>query len=95
MKQYGADLFDIHISKESSAHDEWLLDNEIGGMISRGVLSGITGMGADLMIIDDPIKNREEADSETHRGKYGMNGLILFHSFTPRCDCYFDSHKMA
>ena len=26
-------------------------------------------MGADLMIIDDPIKNREEADSETHRGK--------------------------
>ncbi|MGQ0518438.1 terminase large subunit domain-containing protein, partial [Bacillus sp. D-CC] len=47
----------------------WLLDNEIGGMISRGVLSGITGMGADLMIIDDPIKNREEADSETHRGK--------------------------
>ena len=69
VKQYGADLFDIHISKESSAHDEWLLDNEIGGMISRGVLSGITGMGADLMIIDDPIKNREEADSETHRGK--------------------------
>ena len=38
-------------------------------MISRGVLSGITGMGADLMIIDDPIKNREEADSETHRSK--------------------------
>ena len=69
VKQYGADLFDIHISKESSAHDEWLLDNEIGGMISRGVLSSITGMGADLMIIDDPIKNREEADSETHRGK--------------------------
>ncbi|EXY08974.1 terminase [Bacillus thuringiensis serovar galleriae] len=69
VKQYGPDLFDIQISKESSAHDEWLLDNEIGGMISRGVLSGITGMGADLMIIDDPIKNREEADSETHRGK--------------------------
>ncbi|HGE5771128.1 MULTISPECIES: phage terminase large subunit [Bacillus] len=69
VKMYGTDLFDIQISKESSAHDEWLLDNEIGGMISRGVLSGITGMGADLMIIDDPIKNREEADSETHRGK--------------------------
>ena len=69
VKQYESDLFDIQISKESSAHDEWLLDNEIGGMISRGVLSGITGMGADLMIIDDPIKNREEADSETHRGK--------------------------
>ena len=64
-----AQIYSISIYKKSSAHDEWLLDNEIGGMISRGVLSGITGMGADLMIIDDPIKNREEADSETHRGK--------------------------
>ncbi|WP_256941590.1 hypothetical protein [Bacillus thuringiensis] len=69
VKQYGADVFDIHISKESSAHDEWLLDNEIDGMTSRGVLSGNTDMGADLIIIYDPIKNCEEADSETHRGK--------------------------
>ena len=38
-----------------------------GGMISRGVLSGVTGRPCDLMIIDDPIKNRMEADSETYR----------------------------
>jgi predicted phage terminase large subunit-like protein len=69
VKHFGKALFGIGISKESSAHDEWLLDNEIGGMISRGVLSGVTGQGADLMIIDDPIKNREEADSETYREK--------------------------
>jgi predicted phage terminase large subunit-like protein len=69
VRQYGKELFDIEIAKDSSAHDEWSLDNNIGGMISRGVLSGITGQGADLMIIDDPIKNREEADSETHREK--------------------------
>jgi len=38
-----------------------------GGMISRGVMSGVTGRPCDLMIIDDPIKNRLEADSETYR----------------------------
>ncbi|MET3699523.1 predicted phage terminase large subunit-like protein [Bacillus oleivorans] len=69
VKQFGKELFDIEVSKDSSAADEWNLDNNIGGMISRGVLSGITGQGADLMIIDDPIKNREEAESETMRDK--------------------------
>lgn len=38
-----------------------------GSMISRGILSGITGRGCDLMIIDDPVKNRAEADSEIYR----------------------------
>jgi hypothetical protein len=69
VRQYGKELFNIEIARDSSAHDEWALDNNIGGMISRGVLAGITGQGADLMIIDDPIKNREEANSETHREK--------------------------
>lgn len=69
VRQFGKELFDIEIARDSSAHDEWALHNNIGGMISRGVLAGITGQGADLMIIDDPIKNREEANSETHRQK--------------------------
>jgi len=34
---------------------------------SSGVGGGITGMGAHWLIIDDPIKNREEADSPTIR----------------------------
>ena len=80
VRQYGKELFDIEIAKDSSAHDEWTLDNNIGGMISRGVLSGITGQGADLMIIDDPIKNREEADSETHREKIWDEWIDSFSS---------------
>lgn len=32
-----------------------------------GVGGGITGMGGQYLIIDDPIKNREEADSATYR----------------------------
>lgn len=80
VKQFGSELFGIEIAKDSSAHDEWSLDNNIGGMISRGVLSGITGQGADLMIIDDPIKNREEADSETHREKIWEEWVDSFSS---------------
>jgi predicted phage terminase large subunit-like protein len=80
VRQYGKALFNIEIAKDSSAHDEWSLNNNIGGMISRGVLSGITGQGADLMIIDDPIKNREEADSETHREKIWDEWIDSFSS---------------
>lgn len=39
-----------------------------GHYISAGILGGITGRGGDL-IIDDPIKNFEEANSPTYRDK--------------------------
>ena len=38
-----------------------------GRCISRGIMSGLTGNTADLFMIDDCIKNRQEADSETTR----------------------------
>lgn len=66
--QYGQ-IFGISLSKESKSSTEFELDNKIGGMISRGVLSGVTGKSCNLMIIDDPIKNREDADSESYRNK--------------------------
>ena len=40
-----------------------------GGLISRGIRSGITGNPAELVIIDDPVKSREEADSPVWREK--------------------------
>ncbi|MGE7989385.1 hypothetical protein [Lysinibacillus fusiformis] len=36
-------------------------------MISTGIGGSITGQGADLMIIDDPIKNMKEAGSQLIR----------------------------
>ena len=38
-----------------------------GGMYAVGVGSGVTGYGADLVIIDDPVKSRAEAESPTYR----------------------------
>jgi predicted phage terminase large subunit-like protein len=40
-----------------------------GGMISAGVGGSITGRGANGLIIDDPVKNAEEANSPTYREK--------------------------
>lgn len=38
-----------------------------GYYIATGVRGAITGKTADIGIVDDPIKNREEAESETYR----------------------------
>lgn len=36
-------------------------------LVAAGVGGGITGKGADLFIIDDPVKDMEQANSETYR----------------------------
>lgn len=58
----------------STAQGTWLRNSDLfevvsyrGAYRSAGVRGGITGMGAKLLIIDDPVKNREEADSPTVR----------------------------
>ena len=43
--------------------------NKSGYYVSAGVGGAITGKGADIAIIDDPIKNAEEADSKVYRDK--------------------------
>jgi predicted phage terminase large subunit-like protein len=59
-------LFNCGLSSESSAADEWALTNGSEYM-SGGMLSGIAGNRADLVVIDDPIRGRQDADSEVVR----------------------------
>ena len=68
IEEFGNDIFGIQIGDPNTNLD-FELKGHRGGMISRGALSGVTGKSADYMIIDDPVKNREEADSETQRDK--------------------------
>lgn len=49
---------------EPDAVDEWHLANG-STYIARGAGAGIAGEPVDLAIVDDPFKNRQEADSET------------------------------
>lgn len=58
---------DIHFSKGRAS--EWVISEYGGGMLTAGVGGGITGLGADLLIVDDPIKNAAEAMSKSSRDK--------------------------
>lgn len=53
---------------DQRAIDDWQLTNG-SGMMAAGLLAGITGNRADGFVIDDPIANREQADSSTIREK--------------------------
>ena len=56
----------LAISQERKAVEEWETLAG-GGLRATGVGGGVTGMGADLLIIDDPVKSRKEANSKTYR----------------------------
>lgn len=68
-EQYGEKLFNLRLKRGTQSATDWDIEGHRGGTISRGITSGVTGEGADLMIIDDPVKSREEADSEVYRNK--------------------------
>lgn len=52
------------LSGHSRSRERWLT-NAGGVYRAAGVGAGITGFGAHLAIVDDPVKSREEADSPT------------------------------
>lgn len=56
------------VAKDNGSVSEWELDRgpgqQRGGLVSVGIGAGLTGRPADLMIIDDPVKDRKEAESE-------------------------------
>ena len=56
------------LSKEATAAESWRTTKG-GGYRAAGVGGGITGMGAHILLVDDPVKDQEEADSETIRQK--------------------------
>lgn len=56
------------LSEDSTAQDEWTLP-EGGTFLARGVGSPPTGVGFKLILIDDPIKSREDAESMIMRDK--------------------------
>lgn len=63
-----ADIFKTRLRDDSKSKAKWLTE-EGGGYTATGVGGAITGRGADLAVIDDPFKNREEAESKTIRDK--------------------------
>lgn len=67
LEEYGPELFGVSLSQSNSSQSNWDVAAEDGGMISTGIGGSITGQGADLLIIDDPFKNAQAANSQTIR----------------------------
>lgn len=63
--EYGA-IFDTTLAQDSKAANRWHTNNG-GAYVAAGVGTAVTGRGADILLIDDPVKDREEADSELRR----------------------------
>lgn len=55
------------IASDKSSVGRWAVEGRRGGVLAGGIQSGATGFGADLLIIDDPVKDAAEADSAAHR----------------------------
>ena len=64
-----ASLFpSVRIRKDSNRADDWMLVTGVRSSLRAvGVGGGITGSGAQLVLIDDPVADYEAAQSETQR----------------------------
>lgn len=74
LEELGPEVFGVKVDHRSSAANNWrvLPDNakragEHGSMSTAGIGGAITGRGADLLVVDDPVKNAVEAHSRIKR----------------------------
>lgn len=58
--------FKTRLDPDSQSAEAWLTTSG-GGYVAAGVGGGITGKGAHVLVIDDPVKNREDAESQNNR----------------------------
>ena len=63
------DKLGLRLAKGDNSVNSWSIEGTGGGFVAAGLGATITGRRADLMIIDDPFKNKMEADSAAHRVK--------------------------
>lgn len=58
----------VEVSRKSQSMSEWALEGAtFPACVAAGVGGGLTGQGADMLIIDDPIKDSAQAASQTYR----------------------------
>ena len=57
----------VQLARDSRSADLFDLTNHDGGYIAAGLDGSITGEGADILLIDDPVKSSKTADSEAER----------------------------
>lgn len=62
-------IFNTRLKEDEKSKAKWRTEQK-GSYTSVGMGGAITGRGADILLIDDPIKNAEEAASQVIRDKH-------------------------
>lgn len=78
------DKLGLAIADDSKAATRWQIAGHQGGLFAVGVGGSLTGQPADVGIIDDPIRNMEDADSALIREKYRVVAVGVPHPSRPR-----------
>lgn len=67
--QRNGNLFGVELAQDDNSKKQFSLSGHSGGAVFTGIGGAVTGKGADLLIIDDVIKNRQEAYSKVYRDR--------------------------
>ncbi len=65
IEEFGSSVFGVTVADDSAARGRWQVEGRRGGFKAAGIAGSVTGRPADLLIIDDPVKNQDEAFSAT------------------------------
>lgn len=60
----------VRLRADSRAAGRWQVEGHRGGVFCAGVAGSVTGRPADLLLIDDPIKDLEQAHSVKYRERF-------------------------
>lgn len=66
LEAYGPSVFGVEMKGDQRARNSWQLTNG-SEMMTAGVGGSLTGRGANVLIIDDPVKNETQAFSALYR----------------------------
>ena len=70
LQDVGAEVFGVDVDPKQSARHEWGIEGRKGGLTAAGVNGPILGKGAHLLLVDDPVKNADEAQSEAYQRSF-------------------------
>jgi len=79
-------LFGVSVRPDSRAAAHWSIDGREGGMDCAGVGGSFTGRGANIFVVDDPVKNSKEALSKAFRDQiWDLWSSTIETRAEPRC----------
>lgn len=69
VKEFGKEIFGVQVSDSQDNKTLFQIKGHQGQIFSTGILGGLTSNPAALIIVDDPFKNGEEAESQDIRDR--------------------------